>query len=165
MFLPLQDVILGCSIMTHNHTTNCHLLSLWEICHGVIREPDKVICDEPMTDRLGPMGRDNTYGELEGAGHPAEQRCREKMAAQCGSLWEVVEANCKAVSQDELEDGVGVHGERWFARQVQVFCSLHALSPPRVSSREYSATCLTAIQIFCPNPNGAPRSQCLNCSY
>ena len=26
------------------------------------------LCDEPMTDRLGPMGRDNSYGEREGGG-------------------------------------------------------------------------------------------------
>ena len=43
------------------------------------------VCDEPMTDRLGPMGRDNSYGEREGGGTSVRGKfSSEKMAAQCG---------------------------------------------------------------------------------
>ena len=36
------------------------------------------LCDEPMTDRLGPMGRDNTYGEREGGGTSGRARLQRE---------------------------------------------------------------------------------------
>ena len=44
-------------------------------------------CDEPMTDRLGPMGRDNTYGEREGGGTLSSARLQR---GDGSAVWEPV---------------------------------------------------------------------------